>query len=492
MFRIVRRRHRAQPRGIGCIAVLFVALLLPSSAVPAGTGVQVWDPPAVDVFPEHDAVVRGKQSLADFLADGRRLFLTQFNLLDGAGRPMATGDSKPTIRQAGQAQFQRIAGPDANSCAGCHFQPFIGGSGEFAANVFVGAHFTDPPTQNVNSTVTNERNTTGLFGAGAIEMVAREMTEDLHDIRAQARIRAAQERTEVRARLNTKGVDFGVLVVRPDGGIDVEGVRGIDADLVVKPFGVKGVAVSLREFTIFALNQHHGIQAVERFGWPRTGFVDFDGDGVQDEFSVGQVSAMTAFQAALPAPGRATLKKPTDVAAARLGEQRFEEVGCGSCHMPKLPLRSLWFFEPNPYNRPGAAVPSDVGGQFAVPLSFVSASGVYRDANGSPFVAAFTDLKRHVICDQDDPFFCNERLRQDFVPTDQFLTTKLWDAGSSAPYGHRGDLTTLSEAIIHHSGEAKEVKHAFLRMPDKDKAAIVTFLRSLQVNKDFSERTEWR
>ena len=474
------------------LAALFGALLLPSSAKPDGSGRPLWDPPAIDVFPQHGAAVRGERPLADFLADGRRLFLAQFNVLDGAGRPMATGDSKPTIRSVGQSMFQRIGGPDANSCAGCHNQPFIGGSGDFATNVFVGAHFTDPVTESISANVTNERSTTGIFGSGAIEMLAREMTADLHDIRAQARISASAQRTDVHVDLATKGVDFGTLVVHPDGGVDVDGVRGVDSDLVVKPFGVKGVAVSIREFTIFALNQHHGMQAVERFGWPRTGTADFDGDGVQDEMTVGQISALTAFQAALPAPGRVASRKPEAEGTARLGETRFAEVGCGGCHRPRLPLRSLWFFEPNPYNRPGSVVPSDVGGQFAVPLTFVKGSGLYRDANGAPYVAAFTDLKRHVICDEDDLFFCNERLRQDFVPTNQFLTAKLWDAGSSAPYGHRGDLTTLSEAIIHHSGEAKAVKQAFLDMPDIDKVAIVTFLRSLQVNKDFSEQPGWR
>jgi len=469
-----------------------VVLLIVGPAFSQVVAQALWDRPAIDVFPEHDGVANGRQTLNEFVADGRRLFLTSFNVLDGAGRPTATGDSKPTIRAPVGKLFQRIAGPDASSCAGCHSLPFIGGSGDFAANVFVGAHFTDPPTESILSAITNERNTTGLFGSGAIEMVAREMTADLRDLRTEAILRAAATHADFPVNLVTKGISFGSLVAHPDGGVDVEGVRGVDFDLVVKPFGVKGVAVSLREFTIFALNQHHGIQATERFGWPRTGSEDFDGDGVADEFTVGQVSALTAFQASLPAPGRAPFKKSGDEQVASLGEQRFSEVGCAGCHRPRLPLRSLWFFEPSPYNRPGAVVPSDVGGQVAVPLPFSAKSGLDRDADGAPYVAAYTDLKRHVICDDDDPFFCNEKLRQDFVPVNQFLTSKLWDAGTSAPYGHRGDLTTLSEAIIHHSGEAKAVKQAFLALPDRDKAAVVTFLRSLQVLKDFKGVAGWR
>jgi hypothetical protein len=470
-----------------CFAYALLALTVSRAAGPP-----LWDPPAIDVFPEHNSVLTGKQSLEDFLADGHRLFVARFNVLDGAGRPTATGDSKPTIRNRVDKLFQRIAGPDANSCSGCHNQPFVGGSGDFATNVFVGAHLTDPPTDSIVPSVTNERHTTNLFGSGAIEMLAREMTADMQDLRAEARVRASAARADYRVSLKTKSIDFGYLVAHPDGTLDVSDVRGVDADLVVKPFGVKGVAVSLREFTLFALNQHHGIEAVERFGWPRTGSTDFDGSGVENEFTVGQVDALAAFQAALPAPARVRFARESDVTLTSLGEVRFDEIGCASCHVPKLPLRSLWFLEPNPYNRPGAVVPSDVGGQIAIPLAFSDGSGLFRDATGTPYVAAYTDLRRHVICDEDDPFFCNERVRQDFVPVNQFLTPKLWAVGTSMPYGHRGDLTTLSEAIIHHSGEAKEVKRAFLSLPDKEKIAVITFLRSLQVTKGLIDSTGWR
>lgn len=463
-----------------------------ATALAVAADLQDWDPPGISVFPDHDATVTGATPLGTFIAEGRQLFVTQLNIKDGAGRPTATGDSKPTLRARGENPvFQRLAGPDANSCAGCHNQPAIGGSGDFAANVFVGAHFTDPPTARIDAKITNERNTISVFGSGVIEMLAREMTDELQMQRKQAQLDAVATGRPVRVALSAKGIPFGHLVAKPGGTYDTAGVEGVDIDLIVKPFGVKGVAVSIREFTNFALNQHHGIQSVERFGWARTGVGDFDGDGVESEFSIGQVSALTVFQATLPAPIRQRPGNPGDLAVARLGEQRFREIGCAACHVPALPLRSLWFFEPNPYNRPGSAVPADVAGQIAAPFHVADDTGLYRDADGTLLVAPFTDLKRHVICDDEDRHFCNERIRQDFVPTDHFLTAKLWDAGSSAPYGHRGDLTTLSEAIVHHSGEATPARRNFLGLPNAEKVAIITFLRTLRVSDKPASHT-WR
>lgn len=446
--------------------------------------------PAIDVFPNHDDTASGKIPLNEFIADGKKLFRTVFNTGDGVGRPESTGNSKPSLRPRLSATFQRIAGPDASSCVDCHNQPIQGGSGGLATNVFVGAHNTDPPVNHISVEVTSERNTTTLFGTGAIEMLAYEMTEELQAIRKQSLIIAEEKNKNIKASLIAKGVDFGYIIAHPDGTYDASGIRGIDMDLVVKPFGVKGIAVSLREFTNFALNHHHGIQTSERFGWARTGIVDFDNDGFSNEFSIGQTSALVVYQASLPPPVRIIYTDPEKQKSSELGEKLFRQIGCASCHIPKLPLRNAWFLEPNPYNRPGSAIPRDMVGQIALPLEVYVATdknysgGVYRDDDGQVFVAAYTDLKRHVICDDDDLFFCNEKIEQDFVPTNQFLTTKLWDAGTSAPYGHQGHLTTLEEAIIHHSGEAKNSKNEFVKLPKPKRLAIIHFLKSLQVVAD--------
>ena len=77
--------------------------------------------------------------------------------------------------------------------------------------------------------------------------------------------------------------------------------------------------------------------------------------------------------------------------------------------------------------------------------------------------------------------------------TTQFLTRKLWDAGSSDPYGHRGDLTTLTEAIFFHGGDGRESRDAFFALGQEDRDAVIEFLKSLRVSdKGPRERTPRR
>ncbi|MEK7424548.1 MAG: di-heme oxidoredictase family protein, partial [Actinomycetota bacterium] len=46
---------------------------------------------------------------------------------------------------------------------------------------------------------------------------------------------------------------------------------------------------------------------------------------------------------------------------------------------------------------------------------------------------------------------------------------------------HRGDLTTITEAILAHGGEGRASRDAFSALPKQERDAIVEFLKSLQV-----------
>ena len=104
---------------------------------------------------------------------------------------MATQAIIPTkTRRPNQKPFLRSAGMDANSCAACHNAPLIGGAGDFVTNVFVSEGFTNANFDSLDPQFSNERGSNHLFGAGLVELLAREMTSVLHNTRTKALKRA--------------------------------------------------------------------------------------------------------------------------------------------------------------------------------------------------------------------------------------------------------------------------------------------------------------
>ena len=142
------------------------------------------DRPALAQHIEQEDIVDGTLSFDDVIEQGRLLFVTAFNRCDGQGRPSTTGTG--LHREPVQPAFSRVSAPDSNSCTGCHNQPDVGGAGDFVANVFVLGQAADPVLDSTSAEFSNNRNTIGMFGAGPIEMLAREMTADLHQIRDDA------------------------------------------------------------------------------------------------------------------------------------------------------------------------------------------------------------------------------------------------------------------------------------------------------------------
>ena len=178
--------------------------------------------------------------LSKLLQYGHKLFAANFTIQEGAGRPLSKGTgaplSDPSDPLVFPRNFNRISGPDANSCAGCHNLPYTGGGGDRVTNVFVlGQRFDfatldhkDPvrtkgamderrvfvaqsgfPAPGAMD-VANERKTTGMFGSGFIEMLARQMTADLQAIRDAT----PPGRSSL---LVSKGVSFGSIIHKADG-----------------------------------------------------------------------------------------------------------------------------------------------------------------------------------------------------------------------------------------------------------------------------------
>jgi cytochrome c peroxidase len=501
------------PRGLMTAAVLSLSLCGWRAAAQQPTPV-IGDERAVT---RHLAQDELEQLAPGALVDhGRMLFTAVWTRADGGGRPRSKGNGEPLSDASqpltGLRAFNRLSGPDANSCSGCHNAPLstIGGSGDFVSVAFAQADRFDfltfdrkdlsPTRGSVDErgrqvsfrTVGNVRATTGLFGAGYIEMLAREMTSDLQWIRDQMRPGES-------ARLLTKTVSFGTLRRHASGAWDVSAVQGLPAaslvsvggarpSLILRPWDQAGNTVSLRDFTVTAFNRHHGIQARERFGSGR----DPDGDGVVDELTEGDVSAVVAFLATLPVPGRVIPNDPIVEAAVLRGERLFEEIGCATCHRINLTLSAAGqtFSEPGPFNPPGTRMATEKQVRVnltdaTLPLPRLSLAA---DAVRAIKVPAFTDLKLHDITDPTDDTAAeaidagqSTGSARYFAGNRRFLTARLWGAANQPPYFHNGIYTTMRAATLAHAGEALSQRRAFEGLVEDDKNAIIEFLKTLQI-----------
>src|SRR5712691_11565786 len=163
---------------------MLLAAIRDRSARAQNAPTRIGERPALEEHINQIDIENGRIIFNKLLEIGESIFAARWTKLDGQGRPAATGNGAPTKRDPlHDPGFIRTSGPDSTSCADCHTQPTIGGAGGFVANVFVLAQNLDPVTDSVSAEFSNERNTLGMNGSGAIEMLAREMTADLLAIR---------------------------------------------------------------------------------------------------------------------------------------------------------------------------------------------------------------------------------------------------------------------------------------------------------------------
>ena len=454
-------------------------------------------------------------STHELIEFGKKLFTARWTSQEGAGRPLAKGTGNPLSDPLSPLvfprNFNRISGPDTNSCAGCHNLPDIGGGGDIASNVFVLGQRFDFATFNMTDTldtrgalderglpvslqsIANSRKTIGMFGSGFIEMLARQITADLQAIAA------ATVPGTARA-LTSKGISFGQIVRRLDGTWDTSRVQGIAApslvtsgqappSLIIRPFSQAGNIISLRQFTNNAFNQHHGIQPEERVGVD----VDADGDGFVNELTRADVTAVTLFQATLPVPVQVI---PADIDIANAignGRRVFRAVGCDRCHVPQLPLdKKGWIYtEPNPYNPPGN-LQSGEARTVAIDLTSDELPRPRLKPTGNlVWVPAFTDFKLHDITSGPDdpnrePLDMNQPAGSPafFLGNGKFITRRLWGIANQHPFGHHGLYTTMREAVLAHRGEAEDTSTRFQNLNKYDQDSVIEFLKSLRIVPD--------
>jgi hypothetical protein len=352
---------------------------------------------------------------------------------------------------------------NATSCAECHFQGGIGGSGSNKFNVktfeilptkkeplplsgIVHASAVRPELKETASTVRRHNpivkngmkviggcrvdivdfdpiqydssNTPALFGSGQIDRISS------------LAIRGQMVKRSLSAATNDFDPKFqstptGRLRILPDGRIG--------------KFGWKAQFSTLKEFVAAACAGELGLSNPMKKQHVAQEYRE-DKDAKLD-MTRQQFTALVAYVDTLPVPHRELPGSPEEVATAERGEALFAKVGCAECHTPNMD----------------------------------GVQGVY------------SDFCLHSLTDNLNAGYVKETevpLPKDYPGLDEWKTPPLWGVADSAPYFHDGGSPDLHSAIERHAGSAKHVRNRYRDLPEQDRVAIVAFLKTLRAPRE--------
>ena len=420
-------------------------------------------------------IAAGQVCLSELADRGQLLFEHEYDFQDGLGGGKAATTPAGPFRRVHQGLF---GGPETISCPSCHWVGGPNGAGAETDNAFLQG-------DGERTASGDQRNPPALVALGVVQALAREMSRDLQRERADLVRDAARAGAERETRLGSKGVDFGLLRATAKGDVDTSGIRGVDTDLVVKPFGWKGTAADFADFAAEALQVHMGIQSDEELArGPREVLgdgndpTDPDGDGVRGELGRGPFAAMMVHLALLELPivepliqnrqlppAAHAVAAPTTTSFAddfQRGRAEFHELGCAGCHVPRLVLES-------PVLVVDGMPTIDLSREMRRPaLTYDAALGGYP-------VWLFSDLKRHDMGAAN----AAQHVQRGVGLTD-YLTPRLWGVADSAPYLHDGRAPSFDYAIAGHDGEGAAARAAFLALPYEERGPLRVYLMSLR------------
>ena len=192
-----------------------------------------------------------------------------------------------------------------------------------------------------------------------------------------------------------------------------------------------------------------GSMVLGRFGWKasRHSLATQAAAALQNDLGVMNASEteLTALVGYLRALGVPAQRRSTD-SAVRTGETLFDEIGCASCHRPRLATSVV----------PGWPELSNQA------------------------IRAYTDLLLH-----DMGAGLADEVGEDEASGREWRTPPLWGLGLLQTVGgqagllHDGRAASVEEAILWHDGEAARSRGRFLTMPRTKREALFLFLSTL-------------
>ncbi|HZW33490.1 MAG TPA: di-heme oxidoredictase family protein [Isosphaeraceae bacterium] len=260
-------------------------------------------------------------------------------------------------------------------------------------------------------------NPTALFGAGWIDQISD------RSILQQGRQRSWEAIGRELLAGDLNAMKPGRARVLPDGRIG--------------KFGWKAQFATLEEFVAAACANELGLGnplMEQARPWARTAVAKVDPD-----LDATQFRALVSFVNTLPRPVEMLPDDPQRRTQAERGRALFGQIGCALCHTPQL------------------------GGVEGVYSDFL----LHRVIDPNSREGGYTEQP-------------NVPLPSDHPSPEEWKTPPLWGVADSAPYFHDGASPTLEAAIIRHKGDASSVSRAFELLPELDRAAIVSFLKTLK------------
>jgi hypothetical protein len=428
---------------------------------------------------QQTAIDAGQFSPDDLFEIGDFLFEAIFRVENGMGNAVvglpANNTPRPNFRLFPAVHFAAFGGPEAQSCLTCHNNDRLDdSSGDLNHNIFqIG--------DGINPASGVPRNPPPLIGMGLRQIAAEEMSADLKAILEAAKLQARQTGVNVTATLRpvTNPINFGTAIARPDGTVDFTGIRGIDTDLNVRPFGWKGREQKIRRFIEGGFRVHFGMQTepsvnnhcitpnVNTFG-TGANCQDPDNDGVQKEISDGQLSAQAVYLAMLEVPVRVPGANAAAQARIVEGERLFKDVAnCDACHTQFMTIRNPRFVEKGDTTT-GAGITVNLATEMREPRPAVN-------ADGSMTIEVWSNFRR-----QDMGAGLSDAEPFNQIGPSIFVTPPLWGMRHAGPFLHDGRAKDLFDATVLH-GEADDLNsvNAFKALTADQQKQIIEFMLSL-------------
>jgi CxxC motif-containing protein (DUF1111 family) len=212
-------------------------------------------------------------------------------------------------------------------------------------------------------------------------------------------------------------------------------------------FGWKGQTSRLRDFVLNACANELGLEVPGHHQMSLAPAKEFDPQKFKLDLDKDQCDLLVSFVASLPPP---LFRGSTDLAFPSWGYTVFENVGCATCHLPRLgPARGIY----------SDLLLHDMGdrmrdfGGYGMSSSRIVDRAKDNDKSSSPGDVAATDWR----------------------------TPPLWGVADSAAYLHDGRASTLDEAVRLHGGEAAPTSERYTKLAPGDRRALLAFLQSQTV-----------